>query len=160
MGFNKGWRVFGVAFALGYLANTCISPSSPRYHLSALESKVSKTPMKYEMVIGEMQDFSRKMESGLHPQDNLGYVPLSDVRLQVDGDITYLVNEKTREQQPIRDVNGRMIVGNLDNLKDYVEAQESKDSYSSRFFRFFSRVDDSLGNMITGGNYAPERTGK
>lgn len=156
MGFDKGWKVMALAFALGYLAHSYIPPRTPAYHLSALEKQVSKDPVRYEQIVDQIMEFAHDMKAAANPGPAAqGYVEFKDAKLELEkqqgyqGNITELVNKKTGEKKPLTYINGKMAIGTYNDLKSIVDGEESKNSMMDGFFRFFSEIDRRLGNWFT-----------
>jgi hypothetical protein len=148
--FDKGWRIMFSVFAAGALTHYCLSPSSPQYHLRAAEREIRRNPAKYGQVAREMENFGHEINGRMTNQNNPNYVPLRDVRFQVDNEITMLVNSKTGEQAPIRYFGNSMVAGSDETLSKYAETREYDSSYRGRFWQWVSDKDSKLGGILTG----------
>lgn len=159
MGFDRGWKVIALAFAMGYLAHSYIPPKTPAYLLSKLEKQVSKDPVRYEQLLDQIMEFAHDMKAAANPGPAAqGYVGFNDIRLELEkqqgsqGNITQIVNKKNGEKRPLTYINGKMAIGTYNDLKSIVDEEEAKNSMMGGFFRFFSGIDRRLGNLFT-NNY-------
>lgn len=121
----RGGLALATIFTLGYATHCYLSPSSANYHLSRAESEIRKKPAENARVINEMSEFSREMTAKMRRQDDPMYVPYGDLKLEITGDISCLVNTKTGEEHPVKYEDGRMVVDNSASCKAEYNADDA-----------------------------------